>query len=211
MRTLIVGADGLGRVLAHSLLRAGHDVRVLDPSEQRLARLPAGLEDRTIHGAPLERDTLARAAAGCDGLAAVSGDDALNAVVALAARRELHVPIAVAVIASPARAAALTGLGVHILCPTAGTVRELQHTLVRSGVESELDLGGEAGVYRAELPARLSGRALSELDRRAELVAVAVERDGHVLLAAPDLVVREGDVLHVAAVHRSLVTDLTHP
>lgn len=211
MKTLIVGADRLGPVLAHDLLRAGHDVRVLDSSERRLARLPAGLDDRTIHGSPLEHDTLASAVVGCDGIATVSGDDALNAVVALAARRELHVPTAVAVIANPARAAALTGLGVHILCPTARTAHQLQHTLVRSGIESELDLGGEAGVYRAELPARLSGRALSELERRAELVAVAVERNGHVLLAAPDLVLREGDVLHVAAAHRSLVTDLTHP
>jgi trk system potassium uptake protein len=192
VKTLIVGADRLGRVLAHSLLRAGHDVDVLE-------------------GSPLEYDTLAGAAAGCDALAAVSGDDALNAVVALAARRELHVPIAVAVIASPARAAALTGLGARILCPTAKIVHELQHTLVRSGIESELDLGGEAGVYRAELPARLSGRALSELERRSELVAVAVERNGHVLLATPELVLREGDVLHVAAAHRSLVADLTHP
>jgi trk system potassium uptake protein len=211
VRALIVGAERLGRALAHDLLRAGHDVRVLDASEKRLARLPSALEGRTIHGSPLERDTLAGAVAGCDGLAAVSGDDALNAVVALAARRELNVPVAVAVVGNPARAEALAGFGAHVCCPTARTAHEVQLTLVRSGVESELDLGGEAGIYRAELPARLSGRTLSELQRPAELVAVALERDGHVLLAGPDLVLREGDVLHVAASHRSLVTDLTHP
>ena len=119
-----------------------------------------------------DRETLAGALAGCDALAAVSPDDALNAVVALAARRELRVPLAIAVIGNPARAEALAGLGVHVVCPTARTARELHQTLVRSGVDSELlARTGEAGVYRADLPARLTGRALGELERPGELIA----------------------------------------
>jgi len=211
MRALVVGAGRLGRTLAQDLLRAGHDVRVLDPGRTRLARLPAGLEGHAIHGSPLERDVLADAVAGCDALAAVSDDDALNAVVALAARRELRVPIAVAVVAGVARAEALAGLGIRIVCPTARTAHELQLTLVRSGIERELELAGETAVYRVELPHRLGGRALGELERRGELVPVALERDGRVLLAAPDLLVQGGDVLYAAAARRDIVTDLTHP
>ena len=211
MRALVVGATRLGRVLAHDLLRAGTDVRVLDDDPARLARLPTILDGRAIHGPPLERDILEGAVAGCDGIVAVSDDDALNAVVAIAARRELRVPIAAAVVGNPARAQALAGLGVHVVCPTTRTAHELALTLARSGVESVLQLAGETAVYRAELPARLSGRALAELEQPGELVAVAVERDGHVLLARPDLALREGDVLHVAASHHGLVTDLIHP
>ena len=211
MRTLIVGAGRLGRTLAADLLRAGHDVRILDGSRTRLARLPAALAGRAIHGSALERAVIEGAVAGCDALVAVTDDDALNAVVGLAGRRELHVPTAVAVIANPARAEALAGAGIHVVCPTARTAHELQLTLVRSGIESELELAGETAVYRAELPARLGGRTLAELERGGELVPVAVERDGRVLLAAPDLVLHEGDVLHVAATHRDLVSDLTRP
>jgi len=211
MRTLIIGAGRLGRALAHELLAAGTDVRVLDRDEELLARLPPALEGRTLHGSPLERGTLAGALAGCDGLAAVTADDALNVVVALTARRELGVPIAVAVIGNPARAGALTGLGVHIHCPTVRTARDLHAALVRSAVEQELDLGTDAGVYRVELPARMSGRSVAELGRRGELVPVAVERGGRVLLAAPDLLIEDGDVLHAAASRHDLVSDLTHP
>jgi trk system potassium uptake protein TrkA len=211
MRALIVGAERLGRILAHDLLQAGHDVRVLDHSEERLAGLPQALAGRALHGSPLERETLAGALDGCDALAATSNDDGLNMVVALAARRELRVPLAVAVVGNPARAEALAGLGAQVLCPTERTARDIQHMLVRSGIESELNLGGEAGVYRAELPARLTGRMLSELERRGALVPVAIERDGSVLLATPDLVLKEGDVLHVAAAHRDLVSDLNRP
>lgn len=211
MRVLIVGAQRLGRVLASDLLHGDHDVRLLEPSEERLARLSEALQGRALHGSPMDRDTLAGALAGCDALVAVSPDDALNAVVALAARRELRVPLALAVIGSPARAEALAGLGVHVVCPTTRTARELHQTLVRSGVESELLMDGEAGVYRADLPARLSGRTLGELERPGELIAIAIERDGRVLMAVPDLALVDGDVLHIAAAHRDDVVGLVRP
>ena len=104
---------------------------------------------------------------------ALTPDDPLNAVVALAARRELRVPLAIAVIGNPARAEALAGLGVRVICPTTRAARELHQTLVRSGVQSELLMDGEAGVYRADLPARLSGRTLGELERPGEALRCA--------------------------------------
>lgn len=211
MRTLIIGAGRLGRSLAQDLVRAGQEVRLLDSSRTRLARLPATLQAPTIEGSPLDRGVLAGAAAGCDALAAVTEDDALNAVVALAGRRELRVPTAVAVIGNRGRAEALAGSGIRIVCPTARTAHELQLTLLRTGIESELELAGETAVYRVDLPARLSGRRLEELERRGELLPVAIERRGRVLLATPDLELGDGDVLHVAASHHDLVTDLTHP
>ena len=211
MRALIVGADRLGRAVAHELLAAGHDVRVLDRDEDRLSRLPPALEGRSLHGSPLDQDVLEGALAGCDGLAAVTADDALNAVVALAARRELGVPIAVAVIGNPARAEALGGLGVQVHCPTARTARELHSTLTRSTVEQELELGRDGGIYRVEPAARVTGRELGELYRSGELQVVAVERAGRVLLADPSLRVEAGDALHVAAARHDLVSDLAHP
>jgi trk system potassium uptake protein TrkA len=211
MRTLIVGANRLGRALAHELLADGHDVRVLDADDHALARLPAALERRSLHGPPLDRDTLAGALAGCDGLAAVTGDDALNAIVALAGRRELGVPIAVAVVGNPARAEALAGLGVHVRCPTSRTAGDLHACLARSAAEEELLLGREAGVFRVELPARMRGRRLADLARPGELLPVALERSGRARLAVPDLVVEEGDVLHAAASRRDLITDLLEP
>jgi trk system potassium uptake protein TrkA len=208
---LVVGAERLGRTLAEELLQAGHDVRILDGDGERLARLSPSLAPHATHGSPLDRTVLTTALAGCDGIATTTRDDALNAVVALAARRELRAPLAVAVIRGPARAEALASLGLQVVCPTTRTASDLHLTLVRSGVESELHLGAGAEVYRIELPARLGGRALRALGDAGRLVPVALERAGHVLLADPELVVAPGDVLHVAAAHRDLVDDLAHP
>jgi trk system potassium uptake protein TrkA len=208
MRVLIVGAARLGRRLAADLLHDGHDVRILEGDADRLERLPDALTGRALHGSPLDRETLAGALAGCDALATTTDHDALNAVVAMAARSELHVPLALALVANPARAEALSGLGIHAICPTTRTAREMHLTIVRSGIESELLLDGEVGIYRAEIPVRLSGRALRDVEQPGQVLVVAVERSGRVLLAVPDLVITEGDVLHVAAVNRDDVAGL---
>lgn len=211
MRVVIVGAERLGRVLALDLLHAGHEVRLIDRRGELLAALPPGFEGRSIHGSPLHRATLADAVAGCDGIAAVSSDDCLNAVVALAARHELHVPTAIAVIGNPRRAEALSGRGAHVICPTTRTARDLRLALSRSGIETELLLGEELAIYRTEVPARLAGRRLAEIERPGELVPLALERGGRILIAAPGLTVAYGDILHVLARSREDLADVVRP
>jgi trk/ktr system potassium uptake protein len=211
MRVVIVGAERLGRVLALDLLQAGHEVRLLEQRRELLEALPSGFEGRAIHGSPLRRATLADAVAGCDGLAAVSSDDCLNAVVALAARQEFHVPSSIAVIGNARRAEALSGRGAYVICPTTRTAHDIRLALDRSGVETELLLGDDLAVYRTEVPPRLVGRTLAELQRPGDLVPVALERAGHTLIAAPTLSIAYGDVLHVLARSRDDVADMVRP
>ena len=45
-----------------------------------------------------------------------------------------------------ARAEALAALGIDAICPTIRTAREIHLTIVRSGIESELLLDGDAGM-----------------------------------------------------------------
>jgi trk system potassium uptake protein len=211
MRVVILGAERLGRVLALDLLQAGHEVRVLEQRRELLEALPPGFEGRTIHGSPLHRATLADAVAGCDGIAAVSSDDCLNAVVALAARREFRVPSSIVMIGNPRRAEALSGRGAYVICPTTRTARDIRLALDRSGAETELLLGDDLAIYRAEVPPRLAGRTLAELQRPGELAPLALERAGHTLMAAPELTIAYGDVLHVLARSRDDVADMMRP
>ena len=211
MRVVILGAERLGLVLALDLLQAGHEVRLLEQRPELLAALPAGFEGRAIHGSPLRRATLADAVAGCDGLAAVSSDDCLNAVVALAARHEFHVPSSIAVIRNPRRAEALSGRGAYVICPTARTARDIRLALDRSGVETELLLGDDLAIYRTEVPPRLAGRTLAELRRPGELIPLALERAGRTLMAAPELTIAYADVLHVLARSRDDVAEMVRP
>ena len=211
MRVLIVGADRLGRALATELLRSGHDVRVLDARRELLGRLPHDFEGRMVHGSPLEQSTLSGAADGCDAVGCVTADDNLNAVVALAARRELRVPLALAVVSNPARADALSGLGATVVCPTTRTAHALHLALIRSGVDTDVILGADLGIYRVEIAPRLAGRSIRELGPMEVLFAVAVVRGPQVLLAVPNLRLETGDVLHVAATRRDRASELARP
>jgi trk system potassium uptake protein TrkA len=184
---------------------------LLEQRRELLAALPTGFEGRVIHGSPLHRATLADAVAGCDGIAAVSSDDCLNAVVALAARHEFRVPSSIAMIGNPRRAEALSGRGAYVICPTTRTARDIRLALDRSGAETELLLGDDLAIYRTELPPRLAGRTLAELQRPGELAPLALERAGHTLMAAPDLTIASGDVLHVLARSRDDVADMVRP
>jgi Trk K+ transport system NAD-binding subunit len=120
------------------------------------------------------------------------------------------VPLALAVVANPRRAEALSGLGAHVVCPTTRAAHVLHLALVRSGVEVELVLG-ELALCRVEIPPRLSGRTVAELGVPGELLVVAVERGPEMLLASPDLALRDGDVLHVAATDHERVSALSGP
>jgi trk system potassium uptake protein TrkA len=211
MRIVIVGAGQLGRALATDLLHAGNDVHVLDADSEALGRLSHDFEGRSVHGSPLDRAVLAGAADGCDALAAVTDDDNLNAVVAISARRELGLPLALAVVANAARAEALAGLGAHVLCPTTRTARNVASALVRSGLETELPFAGDAALYRAEVPVRLAGRTLADLGVPGEIVPVAVERGARILLASDVMTLQEGDVLHIAAAHSDALEELMRP
>jgi Trk K+ transport system NAD-binding subunit len=211
MRVVILGAERLGRVLALGLLEAGHKVRILEHRGELLEAFPSGSGADLIGGSPLHHATLSEALAGSDAVAAVSSDDCLNAVVAIAARQEFHVPAAIAVIGNPRRAEALAGIGAYIICPTARAAREIRLALDRSGVESELVLGDEVAVYRAEVPPRLDGRTFAELARPGKLAPLALERAGRTLMAAPELTVSSGDTLHVLARSRDHVADMVRP
>ena len=180
---------GSGRTLAGDLLRAGHDVRVLDASADA-PRPTAGRARGPRHPRLAARARRARGRARRLRRASPpsTDDDALNAVVALAARRELRVPLAVAVIGNPARAEALAGLGVARRVPDrADRARAPAHAgplrASRASCSSAATPASTAPSCRPASPAR----TLRELERPGELVPVAVERDGRVLLAAPEL------------------------
>jgi Trk K+ transport system NAD-binding subunit len=98
-----------------------------------------------------------------------------------------------------------------VICPTTRTARDIRLTPDRSGAETELLLGDDLAIYWTEVPPRLVGRTLAELQRPGELAPLALERAGHTLMAAPELTIADGDALHVLARSRDDVADMARP
>jgi len=197
-RYLIAGCGQVGADLARDLSLQGHEVAVLDPGAEELQRLGPGFEGERIAASPLDREVLVRAGIErCDGLAAVFHAEATNVALALAARRLFRVPRVVARLDHPRLAETCHRLGVLTLCPQRWGVNRLMQLLRRSPFEVVASLGSQLDLVEVSLPPVLAGRRVDDLAVPQDIQVVLVTRAGRALLVEPQLLLEEGDVLHV--------------
>ena len=105
MRFIVIGCGRTGAGLARVLDAARHDVVVVDSDAADFERLGPAFRGATLTGVGFDRAVLDRAAiTRADGLAAVTGDDEANAVVARLASRVFRVPKVVARLHDPLKA-----------------------------------------------------------------------------------------------------------
>ena len=89
MTVIVLGCGRVGTGLARELVSRGREVVVVDTDPDALRRLGPSFAGRCLEGSALDRQILLRAGVThADGLAAVTGSDAVNATVARAARVE---------------------------------------------------------------------------------------------------------------------------
>lgn len=140
-----------------------------------------------------------------DAVALVGDSDDLNLALALAARRLFRVPRVVARLHAAARGGLYQGLGVQTLSPIAGGVRRLADLLTRSPLHPVASLGGgNVDLVEAHVPPTLAGRPLGALEIPGGVRVVALSRAGTTHLAAPEVLLEEGDVVHLAVREPSL-------
>src|SRR5690242_16449823 len=101
MRVAVAGAGDTGQSIARSLLRAGHQVLLIE--RHRAAYRPALVPDADwMFADACELATLQRAGIdSCDAVVAASGDDRVNLVFAFLCKTEFAVPRVVARINNP--------------------------------------------------------------------------------------------------------------
>src|SRR5262249_52675316 len=93
MKSIIVGCGRVGAGLARSFGQRGQVVIVVDQEATAFERLGPHFTGQTVLGAGLDRDVLLQAGIDrVDGLAAVTGSDDTNVVLARLARQVFQVP-----------------------------------------------------------------------------------------------------------------------
>ncbi|MGD9995929.1 MAG: TrkA family potassium uptake protein [Ilumatobacteraceae bacterium] len=202
MKVVIVGGGSVGRFIAEQLGSSGHDVTVLevDPAtvRQRQKHAPnTAIEWREGDGCDLR--VLSRAGlAECDVVAAVTGDDEDNLVVALLAKQEFGVPRVVARVNNPNNEwmfNEMWGVDVSVSTPH----------LITGLVQEAVDVGslvrllsfdrGRAKLVEVTLAAGspAADREIATLDLPRETTVVAVLRQERVVVPHGDTVLREAD------------------
>ncbi|MGH3471894.1 MAG: potassium channel family protein [Nocardioidaceae bacterium] len=193
-----MGCGRVGSRLAHSLEERSHTVAIIDANAESFRRLGPGFVGETVTGIGFDQQVLEAAGIRrASGFAAVSSGDNSNIISARVARETFGIDNVVARIYDPRRAAVYQRLGI----PTVATVRWTSDQVLRSllpeGSEPEWrDPSGKLRMVELRCPEDWVGHKIRELDELGARVAF-LSRLGEGAMAEPDLVIQDGDVLHV--------------
>jgi len=220
VRVVIAGAGSVGTFIATDLVKAGHEVVLVEVdasrvAEAREAQEPAGVT--WVHADACEVTEFARAEVErADVVAAVTGDDEDNLVISLLAKQEFAVPRVVARVNNPKNEWMFTDMwGVDVAVSTPHVLSALVEEAVSVGTLVRLLAfeGGRARLSEAKLTegSPADGRDLAELGLPRGSTVVAVIREDHVIVPRGDTVLRAGDevlVLTTAEVEDEVVAVL---
>jgi trk system potassium uptake protein len=200
VRTLVIGCGRVGTGVARDLAVRRADVTVLDVDPEALDRLGEGFAGRKVVGSGLDRRALVRGGIeDADAVAVVTGDDALNAAVALLARRRFRVPTVVARVYDPRTAVIHQRLGIRAVSPVTWGVQRIAELVAGSHLTATSTLGaGDVELVEVRIPALLDARPVTELEVAGEIAVVALTHHGRTRLPIRGARLHEGDLAVIA-------------
>lgn len=119
MNILVVGAGLLGRRVAEILDNDGHDIAIIDESNDNLLLLSPSFDGVMHVGFPMDIGALKNAGIeACDAVAVTTPDDNLNIAVGQIAKNYLNVNKVIVRISDPDRESVFERFGLTTICPT---------------------------------------------------------------------------------------------
>ncbi|HNS50875.1 MAG TPA: TrkA family potassium uptake protein [Anaerolineae bacterium] len=216
MNLIVVGCGRVGSELAYRLFQRGHQVSVVDSTSAAFRSLPKDFRGRMVEGEVLGQDTLRRAGIKqADGLAAVTNNDSINAVVAHVARTVYGLTNIIVRNYDPRRRPLHEAFGMQVISSTSWGAQRMEELLYQREIHSVFSAGnGEVEVYELAIPKAWHGRTLRELIPSEGCVAVALTRAGSATLPGGETRMEACDVLNVSGTLdgiESLRSRLAHP
>jgi len=215
MYVIIVGGGKVGTHLAHLLSSGGARIRLLEERRERILALRRELPEETIaFGSGTDPRMLERAGVReADVVAAVTGADEINLVVAGLARSEFKVPRVIARVNHPKNLWMFTAkMGVDVALNQADILAHL--------IAEEMSVGemmtllklrkGEYSLVEEKVhpQSEVAGQAIVQIALPAESVIAAVIRRGKLLVPRGGLVLQPGDEV-LAVVHGAEIPRLS--
>ena len=197
---VIMGCGRVGATLAHTLEDAGHSVAIIDQDDRAFRRLRSGFTGRKVTGVGFDRDTLKQAGvADAYAFAAVSSGDNSNILATRVARETFHVPHVVARIYDPGRAEIYQRLGIPTVATVRWTTDQVMRLLIPDQISSDWKDPTEGiSLVTLVLPREWVRRRVADLESEGHRRVIAVSRNGLARVVGENLILQEGDQLHVA-------------
>jgi len=199
MYALVTGGGKVGANVARSLIDRGHEVTLVEQRRARFEELEAELGPAVMLGDATEIHVLERAgiARPPDLVAAVTGDDEDNIVIAQLARDGYGVAKVIARVNDPRNQQHFDLLGIALtVCATSGILGLVEHEVPEHGLVKLLELRREGlEIVEVQVPPKspAAGKRVAALALPEGARLVSVLRGGVAELAASETVVRPGD------------------
>ena len=199
MHIVIMGCGRVGSALARTLEKQGHSVAVVDQDPTAFRRLGAGFNGRRVTGVGFDQDTLREAGIEEAGaFAAVSSGDNSNIIAARVARENFGVENVAARIYDPRRAEVYQRLGIPTVATVRWTADQMLRRLLPRGAEPLWqDPSGSVQLAEVAYHPGWVGQRISRLEEASGARVSFVTRLGEGVLPSPQMVVQEGDLVHV--------------
>lgn len=206
MKIVIIGCGRMGSGIAKNLIHSGHQVTVVDNDPQVFDRLGPAFPGQIVRGDALEEESfLSSGVTRADGLAAVTGSDMVNTVVARVARQKYRIPRVVARIHDPLNAEIYRRLGIQTVTNVDLGIIRISELLTFSHLDIVHSLGnGEVGIVALETPHMLAGHSVSDLSIPGEIRIVSITRSGKTFIPVRGTVFQSGDLIHIAVEENSV-------
>ncbi|ELZ02283.1 cation:proton antiporter domain-containing protein [Natrialba aegyptia] len=217
MRILIVGGGQVGRALAERLEEREENVIVLENDDSIAEQARAdGFSVREGDGT----DTKALRNAGADNaktVAAVTGDDDTNLLIAQLAKSKFDVETVIARVNDPDNADAFEELGVKTVSSTMATAWGIDNMIERPALSNWMtELGRSGDVQEIEVTAeKLVGRTIADIDAEIpnEVLIALVDRGGESTVPRGDFELEYGDRITILGQTEAVdeAIDRVHP
>ncbi|SDN44414.1 NhaP-type Na+/H+ or K+/H+ antiporter [Haloarchaeobius iranensis] len=217
MRVIIVGAGRVGRGLAERLEDRGENVILIDKDQEQVEQART-LGFTVHHGEGADIDVLRSAGAeNAKIVAAATGDDDSNLLVAQLTNSNFDVATVIARVNTPGNASAFEELGVRAIAADESIAQSMDNAIERPALSEWMtELGRTGDVQEIEVTAEnLVGMQIGDLDTELPdgVLVALVSRDGDSQIPEPDLTLRRGDHLTFVgrrdAVHEAI--ERCHP
>jgi len=183
------------------LYKKGHQVTVIDQYVSTFDNLPIDFQGRIIEGDVLARNVLHRAEVEtADALAAVTGSDTLNALVAHVARTEFQVSRVVARNCDPRKLPLQDAFGITVVGSASWGMQHIEELLSDAPLRAVfVDRNAIFTIYQLEVPKNWHGRTLQELVPEDRSRIMALTRAGQPLLVSSTQSLETEDVIYLSA------------
>ncbi len=199
MYAIIIGGGKVGYYLVKDLLAKGHEVTVIERDEPKCRRLAEEFGTIVLEGdanpALLEQAGAARA----DMLLAVTGEDEVNLVVSLLAKRLFKVPRVIARVVNPRNRSVFNQLGVTFTVSATDIITSLiEQEAITQEVVPLLSLQrGELEIVEMHLPSTspVLKLPLRELALPPDSVLISIIRGDRIIVPKGDTVFQINDTV----------------